>query len=267
MTHDDLVERFALHLLGALEGDEARAMAARAAAPSPDDAEALRAATELVASVGRATPPVAPPAGARAALLRRARAARPDGAPASDGGAASAGPALDSRRAPGSAAPAEGAGRPSKWGLVGLAGLFLLLAGLQIFSVLTKNAAVNAQDDVIGPLTDPEVERWVLGSTDPANPRPVAVAFHDTAHRRILVRGPRLPALEAGQVYVLWALDRRDDGKSPRNLMAFRGGGPVIDAVVSDAVAPAALKALAISIERDPKTAVPTQVVAAGGAP
>ena len=148
-----------------------------------------------------------------------------------------------------------------------LAGLFLLLAGLQIFSVLTKNAAVNAQDDVFGPLTDPDVERWVLGSTDPANPRRVAVAFHDTAHRRILVRGPHLPALETGQVYVLWALDKQDDGKAPRNLMAFRGGGPVIDAVVSDAVAPASLKALAISIERDPKTAVPTQVVAAGGAP
>ena len=94
-----------------------------------------------------------------------------------------------------------------------------------------------------------------------------AVAFHDTATRRILVRGAHLPALASGQVYVLWALDRGDDGKTPRNLAAFTGGQPVIDAVVSDAVAPSSLKALAISIERDPRIAAPTQVVAAGGAP
>ena len=262
MTRDDLVERFALHLLGALEGEEARTMAARAAAPSPDDAEALRAATELVASVGRATPPVAPPPGARAALLRRARATRPSGDAA--GGAVTSGPVLDSRRAPGAAEPS---GRPSKWGLVGLAALFLLLAGLQVFNVLTRNAHDRGRDDLLGPLTDPDVERWVLGSTDPANPRRVAVAFHDTATRRILVRGAHLPALASGQVYVLWALDRGDDGKTPRNLAAFTGGQPVIDAVVSDAVAPSSLKALAISIERDPRIAAPTQVVAAGGAP
>lgn len=259
MTHDELVERFALHLLGALEGDEAKVFAARAASPSAEDAEALRVATELVAAVGRAAPPEAPPAGARAAILRRARASRsPDGA-AADAGA----PALDSRRAP----PVAEAPRPSKWGLVGLAALFLLLAGLQVFSVLTKRAAVNAQDDVFGPLTNPDVDRWVLGSTDPANPRRVAVAFHDTATRRILVRGKNLPELEAGQVYVLWALDRADDGRTPRNLLAFRGGQPVIDAVVSDAVPPTALKALAISVERDPKVTAPTQVVAAGSAP
>ncbi|MBL9087378.1 MAG: anti-sigma factor [Planctomycetia bacterium] len=261
MTRDDLVERFALHLLGALEGEEARAMAARAAAPSADDAEALRAATELVATLGRATAPVAPPPGARAALLRRARASRPSGDAAD---AASSGPALDTRRAPGAADPS---GRPSKWGLVGLAALFLLLAGLQVFNVLTRNATTRGRDDLLGPLTDPDVERWVLGSTDPANPRRVAVAFHDTATRRILVRGAHLPALETGQVYVLWALDRGDDGKTPRNLTAFTGGQPVIDAVVPDAVAPSSLKALAISIERDPRIAAPTRVVAAGGAP
>jgi len=172
-----------------------------------------------------------------------------------------------SPRPPTALPDAEASGRPSKWGLVGLAGLFLLLAGLQAFSVLSKNAAGTARDDVFGPLTDPTVARWVLGSTDPANPRPLAVAFHDAAGRRLLVRGPHLPKLEAGQTYVLWALDRADDGATPRALAAFRGGQPVLDVVVHDAPAPATLKALAVSLERDDRATAPTQLVAAGGGP
>lgn len=174
-------------------------------------------------------------------------------------------PATEPPKAP--PAPADPSGRPSKWGLLGLAGLFLLLAGLQVFNVLSRNASSAGRDDVFGALTDPTVPRWVLGSTDPANPRPVAVAFLDGERRRILVRGPHLPTLAAGEVYVLWALDRADDGRTPRSLAAFRGGQPVLDAVVQDAPPIGSLKALAVSVERDPKAKAPTSIVAAGGGP
>src|SRR5688572_5878287 len=75
---------------------------------------------------------------------------------------------------PSADARAPAAGRPPKWGIVAIAAAFLVLAGLQAAQVLSKKDARGA---LMGSLTDPATERWLLGSPDPASPRPVGVAF------------------------------------------------------------------------------------------
>lgn len=158
--------------------------------------------------------------------------------------------------------------KASRASLVGLAALFLLLAGLQVVHVLSRAApAQDARSEALTRLSDPSVERWLLGSSDPASPRPVGTVFHDGERRRLYARGPYLPTLDRGEVYVLWAALASDDGASPRPLAAFGGGDPVLDAVVEDAPPASSVGSVLVSIERERAPARPGRLVAVGRRP
>jgi hypothetical protein len=251
----DLVELFTLHLLGALDGDEAREASALAASADPAARDALARAERFVHAIAHGAPPVAPPAQARAHLLARA-AAEPVAR-------AAAGPDAGTPSPSSRSAPVAGRRPATRWGVAALAISFLALAALQVVTVLSRGGR-DDRERVVGALADPRNPRWTLASTG-SDRAPMATAVLDEERRWILVRGPALPRLETGQVYVLWGVPR--GGGAPRNLAAFRGGNPGLDAVVEDAPRTRELAELAVSVERDPRVAAPTRVVASGGGP
>ena len=253
------VELFAQHLLGALEGDEERSVAARLDRPTPDDLAALGEARRLVACLGLAEAPVAPPAAARDRLLARVAAEpRSLGGPSAEP-LPSAPPLFGSRGAP------PGARRPVRWLAPALiAAVFLVLAGLQTYSVLYPPMTPASQDEaqVLALLSDPAAERWTFRDTS-AEKKPVALALQDAGRRRLLVFAKKLPTIEKGQTYVLWYLRPGATGATPENVGAFQvRKGLQPDVVLDDATPMRELAGLAVSVETDPRTKTPTSVQA-----
>lgn len=167
------------------------------------------------------------------------------------------------------AAPDEGrptaAARWSRGAAFVVAGLFLLLAGVQIYSVFAGPNVDAERTAILATPFDPAVARWVLSDPADAAAPPRAVAYLDARRNRILVGGRGLPEVGKDERYVLWALDRADGGLRPRNLASFAGGGPILDVFVRDAPGPSDLKGLAVSVEKDANATAPGRLVAQGG--
>jgi hypothetical protein len=141
----------------------------------------------------------------------------------------------------------EGPSPSSRRRLVLLGLLFLLLAGLQVWVVLTSGAATVADAALAQVALDPLAERWVLRETGP-EARPVATVLHDPNGHRLLLAAPGLPPPGRG-TYVLWYL--RPGGVAPEVVAAFRPTRSGADLVVKDAPSPRELAGLAVTAEPD----------------
>jgi hypothetical protein len=140
---------------------------------------------------------------------------------------------------------AAGARRTSRGRLVGIALLFLVLAGLQVWVVLTSGAATSADAALTQLALDPRAPRWVLREPGP-EARPVATALHDVENRRLLVAAPGLANPGKG-VYVLWYA--RPGGEAPEVAAAFRPTRSGVDLLVQDAPSPRELSGLLVTEE------------------
>lgn len=150
----------------------------------------------------------------------------------------------DDRRPPAPSDDAD-ARRASRRRLVGIGLLFLVLAGLQAWVVLTSGAATAGDAALTRLALDPRAPRWVLREPGPES-TPVATALHDVANRRLLVAAPGLESPGKG-VFVLWYL--RPGGEPPEVAAAFRPTRSGVDLLLEGAPSPRELSGLLVTEE------------------
>lgn len=247
MSRDSDIELFALGLLGALDGAEAAAVAARLDARRPDDLEAIAAAEALVGAIGRTAPEVAPSVGARERLLERIAHDAPE---------------VRSRAGSASALPPRPAAAPSpvvrrtRWLVPAVVGVaFLGLALLNALQGLRKPVA-TAESEISALLLDPSAERWVLADLKNPGGRPLAVVVGDVAQQRFFVASTRLAPPPKDTTYVLWTISK-EPGAAPKNVGSIANSSDA-KVIVEIATSLKDLAAVAVSVERDPKTTAPT---------
>jgi len=256
MSHDDDAELFALALLHALDGDEGRAVIARLEARAPQDVPVIARAEALLASIGASAVPEAPPAGARERLLARI---------AHDAPEVRSRARASSSRPPQPVAPAVPP-RRTRFIVPAVLGVaFLALAILNAVQGLRPSA--QAPDaEITSLLLDPAGARWVIKDTGPAS-RPMAIAVGDARQKRFFFVANRLPAPPKDRSYVLWTISKQP-GSAPKNVGAIRTSTDARVVVeVSASGDLAEIDTVAVSVESDPSTSAPTDIVAAGKAP
>ena len=264
MTPPDDVELLCHWLLGALDAAEAEAVRARITEGVPSTLAALAEARRVVGSLAHATPEVAPPVGGLDRLLAAARREPP--APAASGPSGDVGAEPQrSRRGPPTGSPrlVSRRGRVLVPALIGAT--FVILAGLSLWRAF-KPAGDSPEETRLGRLLlDPRTERWVF--KDPTTGEELGLAIRDPESKRAWISLRRLPEPEAGRTYVLWTI-AQGAGRAPENrgAVVLRRDRPV-DLELPPSIDLPDVAALAISLETDPATPVPTVVKALAKSP
>jgi anti-sigma-K factor RskA len=249
MSRDSDIELFSLHLLGALDGDEAARVRARFEARHSEDLEAITAAESLVGSVGAAAPLVTPPLAARERLLARVAHDAPE--VRSRAGSASALP-------PRPAAPSAPSPR-TRWIVPAVLGV--AFAALALFNALRDTGPTidSAEQQVSALLLDPSTPRWIMTDTTGPAARPIATVVGDAKQRRFFLAADRLAAPPKGKSYVLWTVSK-EPGASPRNVGAIKTSSDAkVILEVLDKAYLSDLAAVAISVEADERVTAPTK--------
>lgn len=193
---EDLMTR---HVLGELDGDEARALA-RLVAERPEIGMEIRALQRALGSMPYAEVS-APPPGLRARVLEAAQRAEAPRAPAPATTAGEPQPRTAGRRS---------ARVVSVRRVIGSIAAMLIVALAWDGVRLRRELAL--QQDVAVTLQQPNVVRqFALRATGVSLAAGTAVLDLDAKRAAVVIRG--LPKLPAGQVYRLWA--RMDDGAVP----------------------------------------------------
>lgn len=233
LDHDAIVELLPGYALGALDPADARAVEGYLAA-HPEARREVEDARETLGLLALAAPPLAPPPGAKAALLARIEQLTP---PASGGQASSPGGVrLVAPESPGPIPlrrPEAGAARPDRRWRAALAAvaaaLILALAGWNValqrqigtvqgqVSALRGDLGAQAETVALGRLVNDQRFARPLASSAAeggysATGGPAGYLYADPGGTLGLVNCYWMPNLQPGQVYQVW-LVRADGGR------------------------------------------------------
>ncbi len=238
-AHDEIRDALAAYALGALDSAEVPAVEAHLATCETCRA-ALADQRRVVAGIGLASEPIAPPAALKARVLAQATA--------------------QPQRQPDRQAPA---GVPVWRGPAALAvAAALVLAAAASVWALSMRARLATLDDTVAVLTAPDMLRVELkGQTGAANA--TGRAFWSTS-RGLVFSAENLPALDPARVYQVWTIH---NGKpvSAGLLQLDRSGGAAHRSPPPAGATPP--EAVAVSIEPRGGVTAPTGAIVLMGKP
>jgi anti-sigma-K factor RskA len=245
VTHTEFLEQVEAYALGALEPDQARAMAAHLsdAGGHPECEAALRRAQETVAALAGALPPVEPPA-----RVWRSIAASIDGAPAAH-------------------APRRPARRMPRWayGLAAAALLLIVLGSIRLRAVTAAEELARSQaaqcaqeladsrldllkkEDALKLLVEPGTQVVALARQPAATPAQTGtgVVLYNARGRALLI-GQRFPS-DPTRDYELWLI--RDGKPVAAGLLPSSPDGQVFTDVRPELLTRGRPAAFAVSVE------------------